>query len=86
MPDSNSDCMNIGPGCTVEDTIYGYYPSLGANLFFAILFGIFLILQTGLGLTRKSWFYTGAMMFGCFGECVGLWLLLESGTIEINRC
>ncbi|MCJ1357283.1 MAG: hypothetical protein MMC33_007279 [Icmadophila ericetorum] len=34
-------CLNVSPECPVEASIYGYYPSLPANVFFAAFFGAF---------------------------------------------
>jgi hypothetical protein len=31
-------CTDVTPQCPVEHTIYGYYPSIGANAFFTIFF------------------------------------------------
>ncbi|KAF2787448.1 RTA1-domain-containing protein [Melanomma pulvis-pyrius CBS 109.77] len=71
-------CTAIGPDpsgsgleCTIEGTLYGYYPSLGANAFFAAFFGLCLVLQLGLGIKYKTWTYMIALGFGCLGELIG---------------
>jgi hypothetical protein len=49
-------CMEVGPEpCTVERTLYGYYPSIGANAFFAAFFGICLLIQLVQGVRYKTW-------------------------------
>jgi hypothetical protein len=59
-PDS---CVAIGPApdgtgdCTIDGTLYGYYPSIGANGFFAAFFGLCLLIQLGLGIRYKTWTY-----------------------------
>lgn len=50
-------CVEVGPLCPVEGTLYGYYPSIGANAFFAAFFGLCLIAQIGLGIRYKTWTY-----------------------------
>lgn len=66
------DCTDVAPGnCSVENTIYGYVPSLGANAFFIAIFGVLAIAQLGLGLPKKAYFYSIAIAIGCIGECIG---------------
>lgn len=75
MPASNGhseDCTAIdNVYCTLDQTIYGFYPSLGANAFFAALFGICLIIQLFQGLRWKSWTFMIALGFSCLGETIG---------------
>lgn len=68
MPDW---CASVGPECPVEGTTFGYYPSLGANAFFAAFFGLAALLQLGLGIKYKTWTYMIALVLGCAGECAG---------------
>lgn len=73
MSDANGNpCLDIGPDCTVEETTYGYYPSLPANAAFAAIFGALLIIQLFQGLKWKSWTYLVALAFGCLGEAIGI--------------
>ena len=56
VPPSAPDfCTKVGPDCPVSGTLYGYYPSLGANAFFAAFFGICLLVHLVLGIKYKTW-------------------------------
>ena len=69
---SNFDnCTSVTPECPVEATIYGYAPSLAANVIFTVIFGVCLIAHTYLGPRYKTWTYLIALWFGCLGETVG---------------
>ncbi|KAL1801190.1 hypothetical protein ACET3X_001532 [Alternaria dauci] len=70
-PSAPSWCVEVGPECPVEGTLYGYYPSLGANAFFTAFFALCLIIQVGLGIRYKTWTYMIALSLGCLGEVVG---------------
>jgi hypothetical protein len=64
-------CTQVGPGCEVEETIYGYYPNLAANAFFAAFFGLALVFQLYFGIRYKTWTYMIALGCGCLAECIG---------------
>lgn len=64
-------CESVGPQCPVEGTVYGYYPSLGWNAFFAAAFGLAFILQVILGIRYKTWTYMIGVGLGCVGELIG---------------
>ncbi|KAF2744742.1 RTA1-domain-containing protein [Sporormia fimetaria CBS 119925] len=65
-------CTEVSyPLCPVEETLYGYYPSIGANGFFAGFFALCLIINLVLGIKYKTWTYLIALGFGCLGETVG---------------
>ncbi|CZR59362.1 related to phospholipid-translocating ATPase [Phialocephala subalpina] len=72
-----NDCTDIltggpNPGlCTVENTIYGYYPSLGWNAMFIAAFAALAIPQLIIGTWKKSYFYSYAIACGCIGEAIG---------------
>ncbi|KAL9124220.1 MAG: hypothetical protein Q9217_006427 [Psora testacea] len=68
---STDNCTAVTPECPVELTIYGYYPSLGANAFFLAIFAICFIANTVLGLRFKTWTYLIAMFFGTLAEAIG---------------
>ncbi|KAH6629091.1 RTA1 like protein-domain-containing protein [Boeremia exigua] len=79
-PPNPSNCTAIGEvvnwkgvdvECTIEGTLYGYAPSLGANAFFAAFFGLCLIVQLVQGIRYKTWTYMIALCLGCIGEGVG---------------
>lgn len=64
-------CTEVTPDCPVEGTLYGYYPNLGANAFFAAFFGFCFLIQLGLGIKYRTWTYLIALGFGCVGEMIG---------------
>jgi hypothetical protein len=64
-------CKAINATCPVEATIYGYYPSLSTNAFFAGFFGLALLVHLFYGIKYKTWSYMAALSLGCFAECVG---------------
>ncbi|KAF2726846.1 RTA1-domain-containing protein [Polyplosphaeria fusca] len=70
-PDYCTDVNVPGPECTVEGTLYGYEPLIGANGFFAGFFGLCLVAQLVLGIRYKTWTYMIALGFGCLGELIG---------------
>jgi len=79
-PSNPNDCEKIGQlvdwngmqvKCTIEGTLYGYYPSLGANGFFAAFFALCFVAQFILGIRYKTWTYMIALCLGCMGEAVG---------------
>jgi len=55
----------------VENTIYGYYPSLGFNSFFVAFFAVCAFVQIYLGWKAKTYFYAWALVLGCLGEVTG---------------
>jgi hypothetical protein len=71
-PPAPDFCEEVGPPpCTVERTIYGYYPSIGANAFFAAFFGLCLLVHLVLGVRYKTWTFMIALSLGCLGEVIG---------------
>jgi hypothetical protein len=69
--DVPENCTAVSIECPIEGTIYGYYPSLGWNAFFAAFFGICCISQILLGYRYKTWTYMIAVGLGCAAECAG---------------
>jgi hypothetical protein len=43
--------------CTLEGTLYGYLPDVGANSFFVAFFGICFFWQLFCGIKYKTWTY-----------------------------
>ena len=64
-------CTEVTPDCPVEDTIYGFRPNLGGNLFFVVLFGLLAIVNLVLGIRFRSWTYLIAMVLGAAVESLG---------------
>lgn len=57
--------------CTIEGTLYGYYPSIGANAFFTAFFAICFLVQLVNGIRFKTWTYMISLCLGCAGEAIG---------------
>jgi len=64
-------CTAVTQQCTIENSIYGYYPDLGANIFFAAIFGICCVVQLVLGTRTRSWVFMGVLAVGAFAEGLG---------------
>ena len=65
------DCTEVTPTCPVEATTYGYYPHLGGNIAFLVLFAILCIAQAFLGVRYRVWSYSSVISVGCMGEAIG---------------
>lgn len=64
-------CLEVSPECPVEATLYGYYPNLGANVFYVAIFGLCFLATLIIGIITKTWTYTLALGIGTFGETCG---------------
>jgi hypothetical protein len=64
-------CTEISPACPVERTVLGYYPNFGANVFFAIGFGICFVAALVIGTKKKTWSFMVAIAGGCLLETLG---------------
>ncbi|KAK2781510.1 hypothetical protein FQN53_000526 [Emmonsiellopsis sp. PD_33] len=64
-------CWEVTEICTVEWSIYGYYPNLPVNAILCAAFAICLILQGYQTWRYKTWSYGIAMCLGCFAEVIG---------------
>jgi hypothetical protein len=72
MPQNNYEvCTSVTPDCPVTGTLYGYYPNLYANAFFAALFGLLLLAQLIIGTWTRTWTFMLAVGLGIFGEMAG---------------
>lgn len=71
MSDPYDDCTKVTDFCVVEETIYGYYPNLGANVFFLVIFAICGIVQLYQGFRWRTRSFLIAMGLGCLTECIG---------------
>ena len=67
----HSVCKQVTPACPVGATTYGYFPNLGANIFFTIAFGIIALLQVGFGLKYRTWSWLGFIFLGSGMETAG---------------
>jgi hypothetical protein len=57
--------------CPVELTVYGYLPSLAANITLVALFVLSAMVHTYLGIRWKTWFFMGCMVVGALNAVVG---------------
>jgi hypothetical protein len=65
------NCNSVSERCPVAASIYGYYPILACNAFFAALFGVCFFVNMGLGWRYRTWTYTLAMGLACLASCIG---------------
>lgn len=82
---SIGDYVTFGPhaNCTLAIcnpgfSVYGYIPTFEANLAFAIIFAIAIILHIGAGVYSRSVWFMWCIIAGCFDEIIGyagrLWM------------
>ncbi|CAN8098032.1 unnamed protein product [Discula destructiva] len=57
--------------CPVEYSVYGYRPSLAANVVFLVLYVISGGIHLYLGLRWKTWFFMGCMLAGALNAVIG---------------
>lgn len=67
----NQTCTQVTEYCPVEDTIYGYAPSLGFNSFFVAFFSLFAIIHATLGLKFRTYFFAYVLTLGSISEALG---------------
>lgn len=81
---STKSCTDVSALCPVSATVLGYYPNLGVNAFLAACFALCLIGLLGVGVWKKTWGYSAALVAGCILELAGVYtfffflLLFES--------
>ncbi|RGP81133.1 rta1 like family [Fusarium longipes] len=66
-PDSPCDLDT----CPIDWSLYGYRPSLAANIVFLVLFSLAGIVHIYLGIRWKSWGFMTGMLLGCMSEVIG---------------
>ena len=64
-------CTQVTPECPVQGTVYGYYPSLGGNVFFTAFYALLGVCQLGLGVYFRTWTFMVALIIGTFMEMAG---------------
>ncbi|KAH7007408.1 RTA1 like protein-domain-containing protein [Ilyonectria destructans] len=57
--------------CPLDWTMYGYLPSLAANITFIVLFAMLGAIHGYLGFRWKSWGFMAGMIAGCAAEILG---------------
>lgn len=68
----------FGPGanctlefCPIEISVYGYRPSLAANITFLCLYIVTATIHIYLGMRWRTWFFMGCMVFGAGNAVMG---------------
>ncbi|PVH71498.1 RTA1-domain-containing protein [Cadophora sp. DSE1049] len=64
-----SDCTK--DTCTVEDSVYGYYPSAVFTYIFIVLFFLSAAAHAFQGIKARSWSFMSVLTIGCLLEAVG---------------
>ena len=57
--------------CPVEQSVYGYRPSIGASAALIALYAVAMVIHLALGFRNKTWFFMSAMVLGCIDEAIG---------------
>lgn len=57
--------------CPAELSIFGYRPSLAANVVFLVLFALIGVVHTYLGVRWRSWGFLTGIWLGCIAEILG---------------
>ncbi|KAK4154410.1 RTA1 like protein-domain-containing protein [Chaetomidium leptoderma] len=57
--------------CPLEYSVYGYRPSLAANLTFIALYAIAAVIHAYLGFRWKQWWFMGCMLVGAVNAILG---------------
>ena len=79
-----ANCTKLDPPtCTVKNSVYGFFPNLGANIFFTVAFAILAIVQVVELFRWKTWSFGIVVTIGCLLEMIGT--LVELGLIECLR-
>jgi hypothetical protein len=57
--------------CPISESALGYRPSLGGNVFIAVVFGLLLPIQLFLGIRHRTWGFMIGMIGGLLLEIAG---------------
>lgn len=57
--------------CPVQMSVYGYRPSLAANISFIALYALAALVHTWLGIRWKYWWFTGCILVGAVNAIIG---------------
>lgn len=57
--------------CPPQWSVYGYRPSLGANVFFMSMFFCAMIAHIIIGVRGRAWSFTACMVCGCLDAMLG---------------
>lgn len=67
----SNNCTELSVECPAELSVYGYLPNVPANAFFLGFFGLFGLLNLGLGIKYRTWSYMVALCLACLTEAIG---------------
>jgi len=65
------ECTEVSQLCPVEMTVLSYYPNLGANIFFAVAFGLVVLTSATIGTWKRTWTFMLFVTGGSVLETVG---------------
>ncbi|KAM0325803.1 hypothetical protein ACHAQA_007105 [Verticillium albo-atrum] len=74
------ECSEVSLYCPVEATVLGYYPNFGANIFFAVAFGIAAVFSGYFGVKKRTWAYAVAVTGSAILEMAGY-----AGRVLLNK-
>ncbi len=57
--------------CPLEISVYGYRPSLAANISFIVLYALAAVIHAYLGIRWKQWWFMGCMLVGAINAIIG---------------
>ncbi len=57
--------------CPVQASVYGYRPSLPANITFIALYGLVMVIHAYLGVRWKTWWFSGCVLIGAINAIIG---------------
>ncbi|KAJ9603147.1 hypothetical protein H2200_012442 [Cladophialophora chaetospira] len=88
-----SNLVSFGPDanctlslCPVSATVYGYRPSIAANVVFLVLYGLCLIFNIAQLVRHRSWTFSISCILGCICEMLGYGgrILLYQNPFDFN--
>ncbi|KZL84935.1 rta1 like protein [Colletotrichum incanum] len=65
------ECTEVSQFCPVEMTVLSYYPNFGANIFFAVAFGLVVLISATIGTWKRTWTFMLFVTGGSVLETVG---------------
>jgi hypothetical protein len=66
-------CTQVTLQCPVEATTLGYYPNLGVNIFFCVVYAICAFVTVTIGVWKRTWAFglvvSAGLVLEATGEC-----------------
>lgn len=66
------ECTEVSQLCPVDMTVLAYYPNFGANIFFAVAFGLVVLASATIGTWKRTWTFMLFVTGGSILETVGM--------------